>query len=164
MITTTARTANKITIFKKNQKIHNVNKGNLKNKRKQRQKRKQNETKIEIKINENQINNTNYDVQSYNDNEASNRKIINNENASDEHQDDDEENEMKDDNGEVTDSNCPDLELHFKDQGSDSKSDRDGDNNNDAEQKQRNQVDPMKVDFGFMKGMKGIFKEKKNRY
>ena len=61
-------------MLKKNQKIHNVNKGNLKNKRKQRKKRKQNETKIEIEIIKNQINNTNYDIQSYNDNEITNRK------------------------------------------------------------------------------------------
>ena len=161
MITTTARTANKITMLKKNQKIHNANKGDLKNKRKLRKKREQNETKIEIEINQNQINNTNYDVQSYNDNEVTNRKIINDKKAFNENQDNDEEKEKKDDSGEETDSKLPDLDQHFKDQGSDSDSDSDRDNNNDGEQKQRNQ-DHMKVNSGFLNGTKGIFNDKNN--
>ena len=44
----------------------------------------------------------------------------------------------------------------------DSDRDRDSDNDNDGEQKQRNQVDPMKLHFGYMKGMKGLFKDKNN--
>ena len=96
-------------MFRKNQQIHNDNKGTLGNNRKQRKKRKQNETKIEIEIIKNQINNTNYDVQSYNDNEASNRKRINDEKAFDKHHDE-EDKERDDDSGEETDSELPDLE------------------------------------------------------
>ena len=45
-------------------------------------------------------------------------------------------------------STVPPLDPHFKDQGSDSESDR--------------QVDPMKFNSGFLNGTKGIFKDKKN--
>ena len=55
-------------MLKRNQKIHNFNKGTLENNRKQRKKRKQNETKIEIEIKENQINDINNGIQSYNNN------------------------------------------------------------------------------------------------
>ena len=95
-------------MLRRHQKIHTVNKGTLGNNRKQRKKRKQNETKIEIEIIKNQINNTNYDIQSYNDNEASKRKRINDEQAFDE-QNDEEDKERDDDSGEETDSNVPDL-------------------------------------------------------
>ena len=63
-------------MFKIGQKYQHFIKGLLENKR---NKRKQNETKIEIELNENQINNTNYDVQSCNDDETSNSKRIDNE-------------------------------------------------------------------------------------
>ena len=74
-------------MFKRDQKVHYFIKGTLKNKRKQKKNRKQNDTKIEIEINENQINNTNYDVQSYNDDEAANSKRINDKKGFDENQD-----------------------------------------------------------------------------
>ena len=64
------------------------------------------------------------------------------------------------DSGEETDIEIRILDPHFKDQASDSESDSEIDN--DGERKQRNQVDPMKVKFGYMKGMDGIFKEKNN--
>ena len=107
----------------------------------------------------NQLNNTDYDVQSYNVNEASNRKRINDEKAFEKHQDNDEEKEKEDDSGEETDGELPDLKLHFKDQASNSEND--SDNDNDAEQKQRKQ-DPIKINCGFLNGTKGIFKDKKN--
>ena len=62
------KTANKITMFKRDQKAHYFIKGTLQNKKKQKKNRKHNDTKIEIEIeieieiNENQINNTSYDV------------------------------------------------------------------------------------------------------
>ena len=49
----------------------------MENKKNQNNHRKQNESKIEIELNENQINNTNYDVQSCNDEEAPSSKRIN---------------------------------------------------------------------------------------
>ena len=150
-------------MFKKGQQDHSVIKGSLGNKRKQRKKRKQNETKIEIEISKNQINNTNYDVQAYNDNEAPNRKRINDEKAFDE-QHYEEEKEMDDDSGEETDNDVPDLINRLddpEDQNCASDSEGDSDNDNDAEQKQKNQ-DPMKINSGFLNGTKGIFKDKKN--
>ena len=141
------------------QKDNNFIKGTLGNKKNQSNNRKQNETKIEIELNENQINNTNYDVQSCNDDETSNSKRINDEEDFDQNHDNGEEKEREDDNGEETDSELPDLEPHFKDQASDSEGDSDIDN--DEEQKQRNQ-DPMKINSGFLNGTKGIFKDKKN--
>ena len=96
-------------MFKRGQKYQLFIKGSLENKKKQRNNRKQNETKIEIELNENQINNTKYDVQSCNDDEESNSKRINDEKDFDENQDDDEEKEREDANREATDSDCPDL-------------------------------------------------------
>ena len=66
-------------MLKRDEKDHNFIKGTLENKRKQRDNRKQNYTKIEIELNKHQINNTNYDVQSCNNDEASNSKGVNNE-------------------------------------------------------------------------------------
>ena len=150
-------------MLKRNQKIHTVNKGTLGNNRKQRKKRKQNETKIEIEISKNQINNINNDIQSYNDNEITNRKRINE--AFDEQHD--EEEQMEDDSGEETDSNVPDLINRLddpEDQNRASDSESDSEIDNDEEQKQRNQGDPMEVKVGYMKGMDGIFKEKNNSH
>ena len=54
----------------------------------------------------------------------------------------------------------PTMPSGETDQASDSESDSEIDN--DKEQKQRNQVDHMKVKSGYMEGMDGIFKEKNN--
>ena len=72
---------------------------------------------------------------------------------------------MEDDSGEETDSNVPDLINRLddpEDQNRASDSESDSEIDNDEEQKQRNQVDPMKVKVGYMEGMDGIFKEKNN--
>ena len=151
-------------MLKKIQQIHNVNKGNSKNTRKQRKKRKQDETKIEIEIKENQINNSNYDVQPYNDNEITNRKRINDKNAFNEYQHDNEKKEKEDDSEEETDSKMPVLciRVDADASNSDSNNDRDRENDNDGEQKQRNQVDPMKINSGFLN--KSSYKNKDIKY
>ena len=80
--------------FRRGKKKNNIIKGTLENKNdhsnlskhndKQEEIRKiksnvmyQKESKIEIELNDNQINNTNYNVQSYNDNKASSSSRIN---------------------------------------------------------------------------------------
>ena len=94
MILSTATKANKTMTFRRGKKKNNIIKGTLENKNdhsnlskhndKQEEIRKiksnvmyQKESKIEIELNDNQINNTNYNVQSYNDNKASSSSRIN---------------------------------------------------------------------------------------
>ena len=128
-------------MLKRGQEDHNFIKGTSENKRNQRNNRKQNETKIEIELNEHQINNTNYDVQSCNNDEASNSKGINNEKDFDENTNKDEDKERVDANREATDSNCPDLYNRIddidspSDSNSDSDSDSDSDIDNDNDEK-----------------------------
>ena len=68
-----------------------------------------NESKIEIELNENQINYTNYDVQSCNYNVASSSNRINDDKDFYENKDDDEDKERKDAKGKAAGSNCLDL-------------------------------------------------------
>ena len=65
------------------------------------------ESKIEIELNENQINNTNYDVHSLNDGETSSSNSNNGDAKSTASNDEDKE--RKDDKGEVADRDVPDL-------------------------------------------------------
>ena len=137
------------------QKDNNFIKGTLGNKKNQSNNRKQNETKIEIELNENQINNTNYDVQSCNDDEASNSKRINDEKDFDKNHEYDDDEEKQDVKGEATDSDVPDLINRLddpEDQNRAYDSDRDSDSDNDDD------VDSMKHNSGFLNGMEGIFK------
>ena len=109
MILGMVMTANNTAMFKIGQKDHNFIKGTLENKKNQSNNRKQNGTKIEIELNENQINNTNYDLQSCYDDETSNSKRINDEKDFDENKDNDDDKERQDAKGKVKDNNVPDL-------------------------------------------------------
>ena len=142
-------------MFRQNQQTHNDNKGNSKQKRKQRRKRREEETKIGIEIKDNQINNINYNKQSYNDNEITNRERFNDEQAFDKHTNELDK-EKDDDSGEETDIEMPTLDPHFKDQASDSESDSESDN---GEQKP---VDHMKIKSGFLN--KSSYKNKDIKY
>ena len=105
MIQRTMTKANNIMMFKRGQKDNKIIQGTLENKKNQSNLRKQNESKIEIELNENQINNTNYDVQSCNDKEAPSGKRINDDIDFDENTDDDDDKERQDAKGEAEDSN-----------------------------------------------------------
>ena len=80
-------------MFKWGQKDNKIIKGTLENKKNQSNHRKQNESKIEIELNENQINNTSYDVQSCKDDEAPSSKRINDDKDFDENKDNDDDKE-----------------------------------------------------------------------
>ena len=109
MILGMVTTANNIRMFKMGQKDNNFIKGTLGKKKDQSNNRKQTETKIEIELNENQINNTNYDVQSCNDDGALNSKRINEEKDFDKNHTDDDDKKRQDAKEEATDSDVQDL-------------------------------------------------------
>ena len=158
-------------MFKMGQKYQHFIKGSLENKRKKRNKRKQNETKIEIELNENQINNTNYDVQSCNDDETPSSKRINDEKDFDENKNDDDDKERQDSKVEAADNDVSDL-INRLDNPEDQNraSDSDSDSDSDDENKQRNRVEPkdvpviapMKYNYGFFSGINGIFDKNDN--
>ena len=120
-------------------------------------------SQIEIELNENQINNTSYDVQSFNDNETSSSNSTNGDAKSTAFNDKDRD--KKNDKGEAEDRDedgaiIPELIGRMaEDAESDSDSDNDSDDENKKGREDNNQTikETLKITPGFLSKANGIF-------